>query len=226
MNVNSPSVSLIIPAHNEEDNIGQVLQVVTQAPEINEIIVVADQCSDQTVAIAKKFAVKIIERAISVGKGGAMTDGVKNAQGEIIMFADADLENLTTGHIRQVLKPVLNGEAEMSVGLRDRIWGLGATIPMILPMYAIGGERAMTKKFFESFPKDKNTLDFGIETVMNYYAKANHIPVAYPVLKKLRQVIKEKKWGFHEGFIARLKLIGQVWRTRLLMKKKLKQTRK
>ncbi|OGY43240.1 MAG: hypothetical protein A3B89_01125 [Candidatus Buchananbacteria bacterium RIFCSPHIGHO2_02_FULL_40_13] len=213
-------ISLIIPAHNEADNISAVLEVATKAKEVNEIIVVADACQDKTAEIAKGFGVKVIERKETYGKGSAMIAGVKAASGNIIMFADADLENLTTHHISQVLKPIIEDQAIMSVGLRDRIFGLGALIPKIYPMYAIGGERAMTKDFFNSLPDDQNLLDFGIETVMNYYAKKHKLKVSYPVLKNLHQVIKEKKYGLLPGFSDRLKLIKQVRRARRIMKHK------
>lgn len=216
----STKVTLIIPAHNEANNIPAVLKVVTKIKEIDEIIVIADACQDKTADIARQFKVKVIERAKTEGKGSAMIAGVKAASGDIVMFADADLENLTTHHLSQVLRPVIEGRAIMSVGLRDRIFGLGALIPKIYPMYAIGGERAMTKEFFNQLPQDQNLLDFGIETVMNYYAKKHKLKVSYPVLKNLHQVIKEKKYGFWQGFLDRLQLIKQVRRARRIMKHK------
>ncbi len=220
MNEKNKRISLIIPAHNEEENLGCVLRVVTQVPEIDEILVVVDACSDKTAEVAQKYGVKILIRKASKGKGEAMIDGVKHTTGGILMFADADLENLTVRHMQKVLEPVIEGRASMSVGLRDRIFGLGALIPKLFPMYAIGGERAMTREFFDLIPKDENTLDFGIETVMNYFAKKHKLKVAYPILKNLHQVIKEKKWGFWRGLISRIGLFWQVWRTRFIMKHK------
>jgi len=211
-------ISLIIPAHNEAENISRVLKVVSQMPEFDEIIVVADACSDQTATVAKKFPVKVVERTASQGKGSAMFFGTAKSQGDILMFCDADLETLTAEHIRQILAPVVSGQATMSVGLRDRAFGLRAIIPKIFPMYAISGQRAMTREFFESLPQEGHALDFGIETVMNYHAKRQGLPVASPVLKNLRQVIKEKKWGWGQGFFARLGLMYQVWRSRFIMK--------
>ncbi|MDO8669273.1 MAG: glycosyltransferase family 2 protein [Candidatus Buchananbacteria bacterium] len=220
MNKSNIRISLIIPAHNEADNISAVLSVTSQAKEVDEIIVVADACQDNTAEVAKQFKVKVIERKKTQGKGSAMIAGVEESSGEIIMFADADLENLTTRHISQVLNPVTSGRAVMSIGLRDRVFGLGALIPKIYPMYAIGGERAMTREFFNSLPKNKNILDFGIETVMNYYAKKNKLKVSYPVLKNLHQVIKEKKYGLWQGFSDRLKLMSQVRKARKIMRHK------
>lgn len=212
------TISLIIPAHNEADNITRVLNIVTKIEELDEILVVADACQDNTAEIAKSYGVKVLYRDQSLGKGDAMIDGFNHVSGEIIMFCDADLKTLTTEHIRQVFTPVASGQAELSIGLRDRIFGLAAILPKILPMYAIGGERAMTRKFFELIPKDKNTLDFGIETVMNFYAKRHNIKIALPILKNLHQVIKEQKWGFWSGLIARIHLYWQIMRTRFIMR--------
>ncbi len=219
-NSKKTTVSLIIPAHNEAENISAVLKVAVKSKLVDEILVIADACEDNTAAIARKFKVKVLERPTSQGKGSAMIEGVKKVKGNVIMFADADLETLTTRHIEQVLTPIISGKAVMSVGLRDRVFGLGALIPKLFPMYAIGGERAMTRAFFNKIPKDQNTLDFGIETVMNYYAKKHRLKVARPVLKDLRQVIKEKKWGLWDGFINRVKLTYQVWRTRSAMRRR------
>lgn len=215
----SHTVSLIIPAHNEAENIGRVLSVAAKVKEIDEIIVVADACEDETVTVAKKFPTKILERKTSRGKGDAMIYAVERAKGDIIMFADADLKNLTTDHLKKVLRPVIDGKAVMSIGLRDRVFGLGAVIPKLFPMMAIGGERSMTKDFFNHLPKNENIHDFGIETVMNYWARDRKLRVAMPVLKNLHQVIKEKKWGFWDGFIARIGLIGQVRLARKAMRK-------
>jgi len=215
-----PRVGIVIPAHNEEENIEGVLKIVTKVPEVDEILVVADVCDDGTVEIVKKYDVKILERKKSRGKGDAMIDGVKAINADVIMFVDADLETLKVRHIQQVIAPVVAGKAVMSVGLRDRIFGLSVVIPKIDPMYAIGGERAVTRKFFNSLPIDENAYDFGIETVMNYYARHNRLPVAHPVLKDLRQAIKEKKYGFLQGFHDRIQLMKQVYRARKAMKNK------
>jgi hypothetical protein len=85
-------------------------------------------------------------------------------------------------------------------------------------MYAIGGERAMTKELFNSLPHDQNTSGFGIETVMNFTARNRGLKVSHPVLKKLHQIIKEKKWGFWSGLNSRVKLLFEVERARIDMK--------
>lgn len=65
-------VAAIIPAYNEEKNIGLVLSVVTQIPEIGEIVVVNDGSTDRTSQIALSFGVKLIELKENQGKSLAM----------------------------------------------------------------------------------------------------------------------------------------------------------
>jgi len=218
------AISLILLAHNEELNIANVLRVLVQVPEFDEILVIADACTDNTVKVAQSFpTVKILERPQTKGKGDAMIFGVSHSLGDIIMFCDADIKNFTTGHVYQILEPVINGRAIMSVGRRDRIFGLAAIIPKIFPLFAIAGERAMTKEFFDSLPRDEHMMDFGIETVMNYYIKQRGLKLALPRLKNLRQIVKERKWNLRIGLKARIGQIGQVRRTRRAMKQRIKK---
>lgn len=86
--------SVIIPAHNEEKYIGKCLQAVKSAAKYvgdakTEIIVVANRCTDKTVAIAKHYGAKVVkneEKCIAAIRNA----GVREARGEIIVTIDAD----------------------------------------------------------------------------------------------------------------------------------------
>ncbi len=86
--------SVIIPAHNEEKYIGKCLQAVKSAAKYvgdakTEIIVVANRCTDKTVAIAKHYGAKVVineEKCIAAIRNA----GVREAKGEIIVTIDAD----------------------------------------------------------------------------------------------------------------------------------------
>lgn len=93
------SISIIIPAYNEEKRISSTLnsylEFLSPKKIKYEIIVVANNCSDKTVEIAKKYQkknknLKIMELPYYTGKGGAVIEGFKKARNEIICFADAD----------------------------------------------------------------------------------------------------------------------------------------
>lgn len=87
------NVSIIIPAKDEEEYIGDCLRCLNQAiAEYGgciEVIIVDNGSKDSTKDIAKEFKCKIIE-APGVSIGAARNAGVREAKGEIIAFLDAD----------------------------------------------------------------------------------------------------------------------------------------
>ena len=91
-----PTVSVIVPARNEEACLGACLEsLVVQDGVGFEIIVVDDGSSDRTRAIAESFAiVQVIEPGLLPagwsGKNNAVTAGAKRARGEWLLFTDAD----------------------------------------------------------------------------------------------------------------------------------------
>lgn len=94
-----PKVSLIIPARNEELNIGKILNALkAQTYEDLEIVVVNDNSTDKTKNITEKFPnVKLVDLSSEppegwVGKSWACWNGYLNSSGEILIFMDADVE--------------------------------------------------------------------------------------------------------------------------------------
>lgn len=92
-----PSVTLIIPAHNEESVIGEKIKnalSLDYAKDKMEILLILDGCTDKTKAIAEEFAgdrIKIIEQKPRKGKMAALNLVVPQARGEIVVFTDADV---------------------------------------------------------------------------------------------------------------------------------------
>ncbi len=89
-----PEVSVIIPAHNEEANIGQAIRSVLESGyKKMEVLIVDDGSEDGTYSEALKLSrdgrVKVI-RVEHRGKAGALNEGLKVAKGEIIVTMDAD----------------------------------------------------------------------------------------------------------------------------------------
>jgi cellulose synthase/poly-beta-1,6-N-acetylglucosamine synthase-like glycosyltransferase len=96
-----PTVSILIPANNEESVIGRILQrsiELTYPKEKLEIIVIDDASTDQTSEITERFAtkheqIKAIHRKKGEGgkgKSAVLNEGLKHANGEIICCFDAD----------------------------------------------------------------------------------------------------------------------------------------
>ena len=93
-------ISLIIPAYNEGERLGQTLNsYVRYLSEVTsdkaEIIVICNGCTDKTPQIAEEFSlrfpqVKAINIPERIGKGAAISVGFRMAHGAIIAFVDAD----------------------------------------------------------------------------------------------------------------------------------------
>ena len=95
-----PAVSIIVPARNEEANLGDCLQsLVAQVNVPVEIIVVDDGSTDRTRQIAESFAgVRVISPGTLpagwTGKNNAVVAGAEVARGEWLLFTDADTVHL------------------------------------------------------------------------------------------------------------------------------------
>ncbi len=86
----APAVSVIIPALNEAENLPHVLPRVPAW--VDEVILVDDHSTDQTVAVAQDLLpdVRIVANRRAPGKGNALRAGWEAARGEIIVQVDAD----------------------------------------------------------------------------------------------------------------------------------------
>jgi glycosyltransferase involved in cell wall biosynthesis len=94
-----PLVSVIVPARNEELNIGKILSALKkQTYENLEIIVVNDNSTDNTKKIVQSFDdVELVDLSSEppdgwAGKSWACWNGYLNSSGEILIFMDADVE--------------------------------------------------------------------------------------------------------------------------------------
>ena len=94
-----PSVAVLMPAHNEARVIEDTLaSIMPQLWEKDRVIVVADNCSDNTAALAAKMGAIVIERQDEVrrGKGYALDFGLRfladNKPPQIVVVIDADCQ--------------------------------------------------------------------------------------------------------------------------------------
>lgn len=107
------SVSLVIPAYNEVDNLvplyGQIVAVIDKMPCTAEIIIVDDGSRDNSGATLRELTkrdprVRVIIFARNYGQTAAMGAGIKHAKGEVILPLDADMQNDPTDIPRLIAK--------------------------------------------------------------------------------------------------------------------------
>jgi glycosyltransferase involved in cell wall biosynthesis len=103
----TPDVSVIIPARNEEANLGACLESLVTQTGINfEIIVVNDHSTDRTPEIAASFPVRVIDAHPLptgwTGKNNAAATGAEAARGRWLLFTDADTVHLPGSLARAV----------------------------------------------------------------------------------------------------------------------------
>lgn len=118
-------VAVVIPAHNEEIELGTTLQALRhECTPTTRILVVADHCSDHTARIARTSVVDVIERNAPSkrGKSYALADGVRALRDEppdVVVFVDADCRFAPGGLQRLVDSVHRNQQPEQSVYLME-----------------------------------------------------------------------------------------------------------
>lgn len=84
------SISVVIPAKNEQETIATLVTHVAQTLAGAEIIVVDDGSTDRTGPLAAQAGARVIRHPVSRGNGAAIKSGVRAARNDILVFMDAD----------------------------------------------------------------------------------------------------------------------------------------
>jgi glycosyltransferase involved in cell wall biosynthesis len=88
--MNDSKVSIIIPAYNEAQVIGDVIRKIMDLYPDFEIIVINDGSSDDTGTVAADAGAIVYSHPYNIGNGAAMKSGVRIASGEILVLMDGD----------------------------------------------------------------------------------------------------------------------------------------
>ena len=134
-NMADRSVSIIIPAYNEEAGLATFLERLISLSGTRgwEVIVIDDGSSDGTAEAARRAGARVLRHPYNKGYGAALKTGIRNAGGDVIVMMDsdgqhdpADIERLVT----------LIGEYDMVVGARGGSKGVRAPGKKVLSMVA------------------------------------------------------------------------------------------
>ena len=210
-----PSVSLIVPTYNEAENIQELIRrayaAVSSATDDFEIVIVDDQSTDSTVALARAIAaehdnVKVIERTGPRDLALSVIDGWNASRGELLAVIDGDLQ-----HPPEVLPSLINliaqTNADLGVASRHlsgggvsdwklhrRIVSWGATsiagflIPGVLRMVRdpMSGYFAVRRRVFEQ----EGLRPTGYKILLEVLARAR-----YQTVVEVPYIFEERKRG-------------------------------
>ncbi|HHU75615.1 MAG TPA: glycosyltransferase family 2 protein [Firmicutes bacterium] len=200
-------VMAIIPAYNEERTIGEVLSVLKEVPLVKKVIVVSDGSTDNTVQVARSYDVEVVELHENRGKGGAIKAGIDNVKADVVLFLDADLLGLTPVHVYNLLRPVLDGEADMTIGIFEK-GRIATDLAQKMAPY-LSGQRAIKFSLLEQI-SDLDVARFGVEMALNRFVESSKIAVREVLLHDMSHVMKEEKLGVWKGMAARMKMYWEI----------------
>lgn len=118
--MSSTKIDVVIPAFNEENSIGRVLQDIP-ADLVREVIVCNNASTDQTAEVAKANGATLVHQPIR-GYGNACLKGLEHIANnpippDIVVFLDADYSDYPE-EMHQLVAPILKGEMDMVIGSR------------------------------------------------------------------------------------------------------------
>ena len=198
------NLSVIIPAYNEAERIGDVLDVVIKSDSVDEIIVVDDGSKDNTFVVAKRFpSVKVEYFGENRGKAYAMNRGVERSSYSNILFLDADLKGLKKEHIDKMIDKYEEGY-EMVIGVfyKGR-WSTDFSQKFISSH--LSGQRLLTTEVWNNLDMD-GIEGFGVEAKLS----SLNLNTGKVRLTGLTHAKKEEKRGRLTGLKARLKMYFQI----------------
>jgi len=223
-------ISIIIPTYNEKENIKKLILDINRILKKDfEIIVVDDNSQDGTGRIVdklKKYNAKCIHRKGKLGLASAVIEGFKAAKGEIIGVMDADFSH-DINVIPKLIKPIINNEAELTIGsryiqggkienwpLKRKIISRGATLLSLLlttvkdPM---SGFFFLNKEVIKGIELNAKGYKILLEIIVKgKYNKVNEIPYTFVDRKAGKSKLNKKE------YIDYLRNLGNLLRYKYL----------
>lgn len=233
------TISILIPVYNEKETIENVVKKVHEVKLQNwekEIIVIDDASIDGTRDILKKFEpeedITIIYGEKNLGKGGALKCGLSFANGDWMLFQDADMEYDPQDY-SSLLSPIEKGNAEVVFGSRflkknkknSFVYAFGDFLATFIFNMTHKTKLTDLATCYKVFPKrivpdllktEENDFVFDVVRVSEVIAKEN-IPIKeVPISYFPRWYQKGKKLTFSHG----MKILREIMKTFLHGKRK------
>ena len=158
----------IVPFYNEGVRLFNVLDEVVRVNNLGQIICVDDgSVQDQSNAILERYPnIELIRLEKNLGKTGAIREGLRKTEGDLILLFDADLRNLNHTEIEKAVDAMSNDETIDMLILRR------VNAPFIVNINRGGtlfsGERILKKKDLEEVLNGQ-VKGWQIESAVNTY---------------------------------------------------------
>jgi glycosyltransferase involved in cell wall biosynthesis len=142
----APEVSVVIPVHNEAENVDRLYEALHRSLEelgrTYEIVVVDDGSRDDTYARLAPLAaddphLRLVQLRRNYGQTAAMAAGFDHARGDIVVPMDGDLQN-DPADIAHLLEKIDEGYDVVSGWRRDRQDTIGRRVPSRIANWLIG----------------------------------------------------------------------------------------
>lgn len=184
----NPTITIIVPAYNEEKRLGGVLDQLGPLGEENmEILCVDDGSIDGTKKVIQNYAdtVRGLFHPVNKGKGDAIATGIAESRGAIIVFIDADLEGDLQEVVRLLAQPLLDKKADGVVGypISKRSDSL---------FKPLSGERAYFKKDLLPLVPKMHNKGYGLELFLNHSFRDKKI-ISFPLVNIIHPMKYEKQ---------------------------------
>ena len=165
LRVGFPSVSVVVPALNEERNIPHVFERIPE--DVHQVVLVDGRSVDDTVAVARRLRPDVcVVSQTRKGKGNALACGFEAATGDVIAMVDAD-GSADPGEIPRFVAALLDG-ADFAKGTRFLPGGGSADITRLRAQ----GNHALTSFFNMCYRRKYSDLCYGYNVFWR-----RHLPV-------------------------------------------------
>ena len=201
-----PTVSVIVPARNEEACLATCLEsLVAQQGLTFEILVVDDHSADRTREIAESFAkaspanVRVIEAGPLAdgwtGKNNAVTTGAREAKGEWFLFTDADTVHLPGSLARSLAEAEQQQAALLSYSPEQIVTGFWGRAVMPVIFAELASKYRPSHVSDPSSPAAAANGQYILVTREAYTAVGGHAAVATSLLEDVELARAVKRSG-------------------------------
>lgn len=206
------SVAAIVPAFDEADRIGRVLNVLHQVDCLSEIIVVDDGSKDATGEVSRREAeidprIRVLSHPTNLGKGQAVFTGWHATRAANLLMLDADLMGLNPQHVLDLIQPVLDDHADMTIGqFRGGDWKTDIS-HRVGPW--LSGQRCLRAELLGMLPVDA-AAGYGIETALTVAAQIHGWRCKRVPLQGAWHIPGELRRGFWLGIKTKARMYAQI----------------